>query len=205
MEPLFQDLPLFLTLFGFETVFAERPNDLGESVYYQLKIDEDNVITLCIVDEDIIIRDEANKDIAKFKTLEDASKHMDSLLSRHELEVFSCVALCNPSDTKTAVQAAITTRDLAKNLVRVKSSNVWAYTINIRDRKDKVGDVLAQFKGPKGGPGDIYLYYDVPINLWRRWLAAPSKGHFFWQYIRNAFSYRKLTGDKKGKLKNAIN
>lgn len=203
MEPLFEDLQLFLTLYGFETVPLKRP-DSTEDVYYRLTLNDD-VITLYIKDRDLIIRDETNKDIFKFNTLEDAAKFMDELLHLHELEVFSSVALCNPSDTKTAVQAAITTRDLARNLVRVKSSNVWAYTINIRDKKDKVGDVLVQFKGPNGGPGDIYLYYDVPINLWRRWLAAPSKGHFFWQYIRNTFSYRKLTGDKKGKLRNAIN
>lgn len=141
----------------------------------------------------------------EFTSFLDACEFVDDLLNRLNKEVFSCVALCNPFDTKSVVQAAITTRDLAKNLVRVKSSNVWAYSINIRNRHDKVGDVLTQFKGPKGGPGDIYLYYDVPVNLWRRWLSAPSKGHFFWQYIRNTFSYRKLTGDKRGKLKNAIN
>lgn len=140
-----------------------------------------------------------------FESLDDVAKYLDDLLSLGEIEIFSCAAICNPSETKTVVQAAITTRDLAKNLVRVKSSNVWAYTINIKDRHDKVGDVLVQFKGPKGGPGDIYLYYDVPVTLWRRWLSAPSKGHFFWAYIRNTFSYRKLTGDRKGKLKNAIN
>lgn len=140
-----------------------------------------------------------------FDDISEACKHLDELLARHDLEVFSCAAICNPSDSKTVVQAAISTRDLARNLVRVKSSNVWAYTINIRDRKDKTGDVLVQFKGPKGGPGDIYIYHDVPVLLWRRWLSATSKGHFFWENIRNVFPYRKLTGDKRGKLKNAIN
>lgn len=140
-----------------------------------------------------------------FNDLAQAAEHLDQLLARHDLEVFSCAAICNPSDSKTVVQAAISTRDLARNLVRVKSSNVWAYTINIRNHGDKEGDVLVQFKGPKGGPGDIYIYHDVPVLLWRRWLSAPSKGHFFWQYIRNVFQYRKLTGDKRGKLKNAVN
>ena len=140
-----------------------------------------------------------------FDNLFDACIWVDELFNRLNHTVFATVAICNPSDTKSVVQAAITTRDLAKNLVRVKSSNVWAYSINIRDRHNKVGDVLTQFKGPNGGPGDIYIYYDVPVNLWRRWLAAPSKGHFFWQHIRNVFSYRKLTGDKRGKLRNAIN
>lgn len=109
------------------------------------------------------------------------------------------------SSKRQSIVAAINTRNLTKNLVRVRSSNVWAYAINIRDRKDKTGDVIAQFKGKNGGPGDIYIYYDVPVNLYRRWVGAPSKGHFFWQYIRNNFQYSKLTGNKRGVLKNAVN
>lgn len=96
-------------------------------------------------------------------------------------------------------------RDITKNLIRVKSSNVWAYGIEIKDNKAKVGDVYVQFKGKNGGPGDVYKLYDVPVQLWRRFVAAPSKGHFYWRYLRNDFYYSKLTGDKKGKLPNAIN
>ena len=103
------------------------------------------------------------------------------------------------------IAAAINVRDLAKNLVRVKSSNVWAYGMNLRDRKDKAGEVVVQFKGSKGGPGDVYIYYDVPLTVWRKWLSATSKGHYFWMYIRNTYQYSKLTGDKRGKLPNAIN
>ena len=68
----------------------------------------------------------------------------------------------------------------------------------------KYGDLYMQFKGRNGGPGDIYVYYDVPTALYRRLVAAPSKGHFFWQYLRNNFIYAKLTGDKKTHLKNGI-
>lgn len=103
------------------------------------------------------------------------------------------------------VMAAINTRNLAQNIVRVKSSNVWGYTINVKDRKSKFGDVIVQFKGNNGGPGDIYIYYDVPVLTYRRWHSAPSKGHYFWVYIRNNFKYSKLTGDKRGKLHNAVN
>ena len=103
------------------------------------------------------------------------------------------------------VMAAINTRNLAQNIVRVKSSNVWGYTINVKDRKSKFGDVIVQFKGNNGGPGDIYIYYDVPVLTYRRWHSAPSKGHYFWVYIRNNFRYSKLTGDKRGKLHNAVN
>ena len=120
-------------------------------------------------------------------------------------DILSCSALCKSSERKNVIMAAISTRDLSKNLVRVRSSNVWAYCINLKDRKAKKGDVLCQFKGKNGGPGDVYIYYDIPVNLWRKWLSAPSKGHFFWAYIRNNFYYSKLTGNKKGVLKNAIN
>lgn len=109
------------------------------------------------------------------------------------------------SSYRNVVIASISTRDLSKNMVRVKSSNIWSYGMNIRDNKSKTGDVLVQFKGKNGGPEDIYILYDVPIKLYRRWISAPSKGHFFWVYLRNNFKYSKLTGDKKGKLKNAVN
>lgn len=98
------------------------------------------------------------------------------------------------------------TSEITKHLIRVKSSNVWAYGVEIKDNKAKVGDVYVQFKGKNGGPdGGTYVYYDVPIVLWRKFISAPSKGHFVWKYLRNNFLYSKLTGDKKGKLKNAIN
>lgn len=96
-------------------------------------------------------------------------------------------------------------RDLSKDLVRVKSSNIWSIGIHIKRRGDSTGDVIVQFKDAKGGPGDIYRLYDVPIKLYRQWVTAPSKGHFYWKYLRNDYLYSKLTGDKRGKLKNAVN
>lgn len=101
--------------------------------------------------------------------------------------------------------AASHSREDVKNLVRVKSSNVWARSIDIKDRKAKYGNVYVQFKDKNGGPGHIYIYYDVPINVYRRWLSATSVGHYFWMYIRNNYKYSKLTGDKRTKLKNGIN
>ena len=101
--------------------------------------------------------------------------------------------------------AAINTIDLASRLFRVKSSNVWAYRLFMRDRHDKTGDLVVQFKNRNGGPGDVYQYYDVPFTLFRKWQATTSKGHFFWKYIRNYYRYSKLTGDKIGRLQNAVN
>lgn len=94
------------------------------------------------------------------------------------------------------------TRDFVDKLQRVKSSNVWAYAFNPKD--EYIGDMLMQFKSKNGGPADIYIYYDVPSKVWRRLVAAPSKGHAFWELIRNRYKYAKLTGDKRTKLPNGI-
>ena len=115
------------------------------------------------------------------------------------------IVFCDTSQRKAAIVAGITSRDIAKDMVRVKSSNIWSYTINIRDKSKQYGDVFVQFKGANGGPGDVYVYYDVPVKVYRRWHSSPSKGHYFWQYIRNNYKYAKLTGDKKTKMKNGVN
>ena len=95
-----------------------------------------------------------------------------------------------------------TTQDFVKKLARVKSSNVWSYAFQPKD--ERVGDMLMQFKKKDGGPGDIYIYYNVPTKLWQRFVAAPSVGHFFWANVRNVFTYAKLTGDKRTHLPNGI-
>ena len=115
------------------------------------------------------------------------------------------IVLVSSEYRSDVIECAIASKDMTKNMVRVKSSNIWSYGMNIKRQGDKVGDVLVQFKGKNGGPDDIYMYYDVPVKVYRQWHSAPSVGHYFWQYIRNNYKYRKLTGDKKGKLKNAVN
>ena len=114
------------------------------------------------------------------------------------------VAFTSISDRK-AVMAAINTKNIAQNLVRCKSSNVWAYGMNIKDRKDKTGDLIMQFKNKNGGAGELYIFFDVPVTLYRRLQSATSVGAFHWKYIRNNFKYSHLTGNKRGVLPNAIN
>ena len=102
-----------------------------------------------------------------------------------------------------------TTQDFVKQLKHVpKSSNVWAYAF--QPKNNDFGDMLVQFKGkpqngdgPKG-PGDIYIYYNVPNKLWHRFYLADSKGGFFWKFVRNVFTYAKLTGDKRTHLPNGV-
>ncbi len=109
------------------------------------------------------------------------------------------------TEYRQQILASISSRDITKSMVRVKSSNIWSYTLNVKDKKNPTGDLYVQFKGPRGGPEDVYVLYDVPVKLYKRFITAPSKGHFYWQYLRNNFRYSKLTGDKRGKLRNAIN
>jgi hypothetical protein len=40
--------------------------------------------------------------------------------------------------------------------------------------------------------GSLYQYFGVPAGLYRRFKAAFSKGQFFSEYIRDAYSYKKI-------------
>lgn len=102
-------------------------------------------------------------------------------------------------------KGGISSRSITDELVRVKSSNLWARCIDIKNAKDKTGTVYVQFKGDRGGPGDIYCYFDVPVMIYRKMIAEPSAGHAFWKYIRGKFSFAKLTGDKRTKQRGGIN
>lgn len=131
-------------------------------------------------------------------------RNIETMLKKYNYSIFANSMMIS-SKSRSNIMAAISTKDMTSKLVRVKSSNIWSYGINVKRYGDKLGDILVQFKGEGGGPGAIYIYYDVPVRVYRRWQSAPSKGHYFWKYIRNIYKYSKLTGDKRGKLKNAIN
>lgn len=132
-------------------------------------------------------------------------RYVFNIFDSCNVDPIESACICDPNANMTAVTAAISSRNLSAKLQRVKSSNLWSYAFDTKDRRAKFGTLLIQFKGRQGGPGDIYQYFDVPVNLWRRFISANSKGHFFWVYIRNNFPYSKLTGDKRGKLPNAVN
>lgn len=150
----------------------------------------------------LLIKDSNHEIIVK--TADELFEYLDTKFS--EEDIFASIILRGIGYRQILAKSTRrSARDITKDLVRVKSSNVWAYGIEIKDAKDKVSDVYIQFKDKNGGPGDIYRYFDIPVSLWRKFLGAPSKGHFFWKYIRNNFYYSKLTGDRRGKLKNAVN
>lgn len=115
------------------------------------------------------------------------------------------IVFCSRTD-RDAILASISSRDITKSMVRTKSSNIWSYAINVKDTEKDIGDVYIIFKGKNGGPDKgAYVYYDVPTKVYRKFVGAPSKGHFFWENIRHRYRYSKLFGDKRGKLKNAVN
>lgn len=123
-------------------------------------------------------------------------------LVRTYYPVISDIVFCksnNREEIKNVITSAMNSREFSKTMVKVRSSNIWGYNIDIRDNDSDTGDVYVQFKGKDGGPDDIYVYYDVPVRLYKKWHTAPSKGHFFWQYIRGKYKYSKLTGDKRTK------
>lgn len=151
---------------------------------------------------DVITPPTKGKLLKTKKTFNDASNLIDYLeeIQPTELSINCAINI----ERRQAILAARSTKEITKNLVRVKSSNLWGYAIDIKDRHDKVGDVYIQFKGKNGGPENIYVYYDVPIVVWRKMLSASSKGHAFWVLIRNNYKYAKLTGDRRTKLKNGV-
>ena len=107
--------------------------------------------------------------------------------------------------TVCEITAAINTKNLAKNLIRVRSSNVWAVGYNVKEGSNKIGDLVMQFKNPNGGGGDTYIYYDVPVQVYRKLVSAASVGHTFWVLVRENYNYSKLSGNRIGTLPNAIN
>ena len=191
-----------LELLGFEPLemnFFRRIEDIDSDsqliIYCELSLDDKVKITV-YEDANQVKSDSISSPI-------ELIDYIDNLLKSYKLPELKL----EPLDSSITVNgrpivAKTTTKDFANKLQRVKSSNVWSYAFNPRDNFK--GDMLMQFKGSNGGPGDIYIYYDVPSKLWRKFVAAPSKGAFFWRNFRNKFRYAKLTGDKKTKLPNGL-
>lgn len=75
-------------------------------------------------------------------------------------------------------------------LVSVESSNVQAIGY---DPKRKY--LYIQFLPSENTKwGEVYRYFNVPEQIYNRFLKAPSKGIFVWANIRDKYSYAKWTG-----------
>jgi len=134
----------------------------------------------------------------------------DLVIADNGITVSAATILAGFNQHDTSRRKKTTTQDFVKQLMPTESSNIWSYAFQPKD--ETFGDMLVQFKGNqgaggrRGGPGDIYIYYNVPNKLWQRFYLAKSKGGFFWRYIRNnaKIRYAKLTGDKRTHLPHGI-
>ena len=184
----------------YDLIGIEYDEDSDSYRYHDESID---IQASCDNPLSVNISEKGKKTHRYFKSLSDMFRAVESAIARTGKHIFRQHSVSVNYFQK--ITAAINTKNLASQLQKVSSSNVWAYGLFTRSRKDRYRDLIVQFKAKEGGPGDIYIYYDVPFTLFRRWQATQSKGHFFWKHIRNYFKYSKLTGDKIGKLPNAIN
>ena len=92
--------------------------------------------------------------------------------------------------TSVQINSAISTRELAKNFRRVKSSNIYAIAYDAESET-----MLIRFH--KGDvPSSTYIYYDVPLKIYRQFFTKPSAGKHFWKTMRNnpRIHYQKLKG-----------
>jgi hypothetical protein len=204
-----------LRLMGFDYLemnFYRRVDLDGDLVIYA-ELYDDAVLVTVYKDNQQIDSLEFTSGIRFIDYIEDILSQYDistgEIVAPDEIEIgdkgiitASTVYSARQNRHDTSRRNKTTTQDFVKKLARVKSSNVWSYAFQPKDEKS--GDMLMQFKRKDGGPGDIYIYYNVPNKLWQRFVAAPSKGHYFWQFVRNVFTYAKLTGDKRTHLPNGI-
>lgn len=204
-----------LRIMGFDYLemnFYRRVDLDGDLVVYA-ELYDDAVLVTVYKDNQQIDSSEFTSGIRFIDYIEDILSQYDistgEIVAPDEIEIgdkgiitASTVYSARQNRHDTSRRNKTTTQDFVKKLARVKSSNVWSYAFQPKDEKS--GDMLMQFKRKDGGPGDIYIYYNVPSKIWQRFVAAPSKGAFFWRNIRNIFTYAKLTGDKRTHLPNGI-
>ena len=192
----YMDMIEAIKLMGFEYLemnFYRRVDEIG--------LDTSLILYCQLYDDSVkldVYKDAEKLDTQLFKFPIKFIDYVEDILKSHNIET----AVVQTLDSSDNAIFCASSRDFAEKLLRVKSSNVWSYAF--QPRTETAGDMLMQFKGSNGGPGDIYIYYDVPSKLWRKFVSAPSKGHFFWQYVRNIFKYAKLTGDKRTHLPNGL-
>lgn len=199
MLDAFKPYEEFLSIFGYYPYKNEYINTQDDRLTSRISITDTGLFNLKTCRYDL---NHPQYQIIFSRNFNKIENHVLKLYDDIGIDIFSSIILTSKENVPYIIEAK---KKLSDDLIRVKSSNIWSYGINIKDAKLKKGDVIVQFKDAHGGPGDLYQYMDVPITVWRKWVATTSKGHFLWQYIRNNYKYRKLTGDKKGKLPNALN
>lgn len=72
-------------------------------------------------------------------------------------------------------------------MIQVNSSNVHSIGYDISD--EPLGTLLVRYlatlpDGSRGGPGPLYKYYNVPINVFQAFRRSGSPGGFVWDKLR---------------------
>lgn len=196
-----QDIAWIQQMYGLSKV--ESSVVLYEAVYSAEVLSRDSDITVSIfpLSTEYMVKTSSSTSSSANTKIEYIKKSNSIKLVELLDNIFAdCQSLQND-----VITAAISSREITKNMVRVKSSNLWSVCLNVRNRGDNVGDLFIRFKGPNGGDnGGLYQYFDVPVRLYRQFISAPSKGSFFWRNIRNNYTYRRLDGNKRTFLPNGI-
>lgn len=68
-------------------------------------------------------------------------------------------------------------------MIPVESSNVSGFGYD-EDENSLFVEFLRRNSGPV-----TYKYYNVELDVYMEFLAAPSKGQFVWQYLRDRYYY----------------
>ncbi len=97
-----------------------------------------------------------------------------------------CVITMGPNSPRSTVQQ----EHLVMILTTVNSSAIHAIGYDFDN-----GDMEVIFTG-----GGIYLFHDVPADLYREFLRADSKGTFFLDFVRGRFDHRRLGRFNRGRL-----
>ena len=213
-----EDMKDALKLMGFDY--------LEMNFYRRVDLDGDLVLYAELYDDAVLVtlyKDNKEEDSKQFVAPIRFINYVEDILHHYDIQYCKCV---EPEDMivadngimisastilaggfnrhDTSKKNKTTTKDFTKKLMQVDSSNIWSYAFQPKD--DTFGDMLVQFKNKNGGPGDIYIYYNVLNKIWQRFYLAESKGGFFWKHIRNntKIRYAKLTGDKRTHLPHGL-
>jgi hypothetical protein len=68
---------------------------------------------------------------------------------------------------------------VAETFVPPASSNIGAISYD-----PDVENLTVEFQS-----GDTYIYYNVPVSVYRAWIAQGGNGSYFYRNIRSRYSY----------------
>jgi hypothetical protein len=73
-------------------------------------------------------------------------------------------------------------------MIDVMSSNVESFGY---DEENMI--LYVRFLAKGNNPSSLYAYYDVGPDIYQAMFESPSKGQFVWQYLRDRYTYQRLS------------